>query len=172
MRRKPLVCTSSAAESTKAYRPCSSRLTAQSQWAAILGRPRLTAASPCWTAFAQRGYRVGCAHRQGLSLRSRVARLRVRSTVLKATLKWRGKCGLTIHSSRRRFAARLNSGVGRRGDWVRSIETEIATRGTPERVWAVLTDFRKYPEWNPFIRDASGELAIGARLKVRVHPPD
>src|SRR5262245_43442186 len=48
MRRKPLVCTSSAAESTKVYRPCSSRLTAQSQWAAILGRPRLTAASPCW----------------------------------------------------------------------------------------------------------------------------
>jgi hypothetical protein len=28
-----------------------------------------------------------------------------------ATLKWRGKCGLTIHSSRSRFAARLNSGV-------------------------------------------------------------
>lgn len=55
---------------------------------------------------------------------------------------------------------------------MRSIETEIAIRGTPERVWAVLTDFRKYPEWNPFIRDASGELAIGARLKVRVHPPD
>src|SRR6185295_3249652 len=26
--------------------------------------------------------------------------------ILRATLKWRGKCGLTIHSSRRRFAAR------------------------------------------------------------------
>src|SRR4029077_4632308 len=36
-------------------------------------------------------------------------------TILRATLKWRGKCGLTIHSSRRRFAARLNSGVRRHG---------------------------------------------------------
>jgi hypothetical protein len=38
-------------------------------------------------------------------------RLRVRPTVLRATLKWRGKCGLTIHSSRSRFAARLNSEI-------------------------------------------------------------
>src|SRR6185503_11768276 len=48
MRRKPPVFTSSAAESTKTYRPCSSRLTARLQWVAILGRPRSTAASPCW----------------------------------------------------------------------------------------------------------------------------
>jgi hypothetical protein len=45
-------------------------------------------------------------------VRPRTARLRVRPTVLRATLKWRGKCGLTIHSSRSRFAARLNSDVG------------------------------------------------------------
>src|SRR5216684_4543728 len=48
MRRKPPVFTSSAAESTKRYRPCSSLLTARLQWAAILGRPRSMAASPCW----------------------------------------------------------------------------------------------------------------------------
>src|SRR5207344_585990 len=35
-------------ESTKTYRPCSSRLTARLQWVAILGRPRSTVASPCW----------------------------------------------------------------------------------------------------------------------------
>ena len=29
----------------------------------------------------------------------------------KGSLKWRGKCGLTIHSSRTRFAGRYNSGV-------------------------------------------------------------
>src|SRR6185369_16431392 len=36
-------------------------------------------------------------------------------TILRATLKWRGKCGLTVQSSRSRFAARLNSGVRRQG---------------------------------------------------------
>src|SRR4030095_6997189 len=62
-----------------------------------------------------RGHRVGGAYRQGLSVRPRTARLRVRPTVLRATLKWRGKCGLTIHSRRRRFAARFNSGVSPTG---------------------------------------------------------
>src|SRR6185369_15649061 len=61
------------------------------------------------TAFARQGHRVGGAFRQGLSVRPRTARLRVRPTVLRTTLKWRGKCGLTIHSSRSRFAARLQA---------------------------------------------------------------
>jgi hypothetical protein len=55
---------------------------------------------------------------------------------------------------------------------VKSIRTEITIRGTPEEVWSVLTDFRKYPYWNPFIREASGEVKAGARLKIRMHPPD
>jgi hypothetical protein len=55
---------------------------------------------------------------------------------------------------------------------VKRIETEITIRGTPEQVWSVLTDFRKYPDWNPFIREASGEVKMGARLEVRIHPPD
>lgn len=54
---------------------------------------------------------------------------------------------------------------------MRRIQTEITIRGTPERVWAVLTDFRRYPDWNPFIREASGEIRIGARLDIRIHPP-
>ena len=55
---------------------------------------------------------------------------------------------------------------------MRSIETEITIRGTPEQVWSVLTNFQKYPDWNPFIREASGEVKTGARLTVRIHPPD
>lgn len=54
---------------------------------------------------------------------------------------------------------------------MKRIETEITIRGAPDRVWAALTDFGRYPEWNPFIRQASGLVAIGARLTVRIHPP-
>jgi hypothetical protein len=38
-------------------------------------------------------------------------------------------------------------------------------------VWAVISDFAAYPEWNPFIRRISGELCEGARLEVRIEPP-
>jgi hypothetical protein len=55
---------------------------------------------------------------------------------------------------------------------VKIIETDILILGSPERVWKVLTDFAKYPDWNPFIQKASGEAQTGARLKVRMVPPD
>ena len=55
---------------------------------------------------------------------------------------------------------------------MRRIETEITIQGTPEQVWSVLTDFPRYPDWNPFIREASGEATPGARLTVRLHLPD
>jgi hypothetical protein len=32
-------------------------------------------------------------------------------------------------------------------------------------------DFRRYPEWSPLIRQASGDVEIGARLTLRIHPP-
>ena len=55
---------------------------------------------------------------------------------------------------------------------MKTIATEIAIQATPERVWTILTDFAKYPEWNPFIREASGEVKTGSRLEVRIHPPE
>ena len=53
---------------------------------------------------------------------------------------------------------------------MRRISTAIDIAATPERVWAVLADLAAYPEWNPFIRSASGRLAEGARLTVRLTP--
>ncbi|MFV9678130.1 MAG: SRPBCC family protein [Methanosarcinales archaeon] len=35
-----------------------------------------------------------------------------------------------------------------------------------ERIWQILTDFSVFPQWNPFIRRASGEVKTGARLEV------
>lgn len=54
---------------------------------------------------------------------------------------------------------------------MKKIETEITIHGTPEQVWEVLTDFRMYPDWNPFIREASGLIETGTRLELRLHPP-
>lgn len=42
----------------------------------------------------------------------------------------------------------------------------------PDQVWAVLTDFESFPEWNPFIVRASGELKVGERLSVALQVPD
>jgi hypothetical protein len=54
---------------------------------------------------------------------------------------------------------------------VKEISVTTVIRGTPLDVWSVLTDFAKYPEWNPFIREASGDIEVGSRLRVRIHPP-
>ncbi len=37
-------------------------------------------------------------------------------------------------------------------------------------VWEVLTTFDEYPDWNPFIREISGELSEGSRLSVSIQP--
>lgn len=44
--------------------------------------------------------------------------------------------------------------------------TEIAAPA--EAVWAVLTDLSRFPEWNPFIRRASGVPRYGQEVRVRV----
>lgn len=51
------------------------------------------------------------------------------------------------------------------------LHTEIEINATPETVWAVLTDLPAYPDWNPFITSAEGELVAGARLVNRLEPP-
>jgi hypothetical protein len=44
------------------------------------------------------------------------------------------------------------------------VETELEAR--PEDVWAVLTDLSRFSAWNPFIREASGTIEVGARVRV------
>jgi hypothetical protein len=55
---------------------------------------------------------------------------------------------------------------------MRSISETVDIAATPERVWGVLADLPAYQEWNPFIRSASGQLAEGARLTLRMAPPE
>lgn len=51
------------------------------------------------------------------------------------------------------------------------IETQIAIKASPSKVWSILTDFSAMPSWNPFITAISGDLLPGRRLSVTVVPP-
>ena len=53
-----------------------------------------------------------------------------------------------------------------------NIQTQIDIDALPEQVWSVLIDFQRYPDWNPFIREIRGEIQKGAKLYVRLGPPD
>ena len=45
-----------------------------------------------------------------------------------------------------------------------SIETSVDIDGSPQQVWATLTDFAEYPEWNPTLTGMRGDLEVGATL--------
>ncbi len=47
----------------------------------------------------------------------------------------------------------------------REIGTEIEIDAQPARVWAVLTDFSSYPEWNTFLHWVEGRIAEGERIR-------
>lgn len=51
---------------------------------------------------------------------------------------------------------------------LREVRTEIEINAPPERVWGLLKDFDAFPQWNPFLRSAKGDVREGARLEVRM----
>jgi hypothetical protein len=53
---------------------------------------------------------------------------------------------------------------------MRELRTEIEFDGTPEDTWALLADLPGHRAWNPFITEIEGELAVGAKLEVRLQP--
>lgn len=53
----------------------------------------------------------------------------------------------------------------------RMLHTEIVIDAPAEDVWSILTEFTAYPDWNPFIREISGDLEAGSRLEVELAPP-
>lgn len=52
------------------------------------------------------------------------------------------------------------------------LATEITIDASAERVWAILSDFGSYPDWNPFIREIRGQPREGTRLTIVLQPPD
>jgi hypothetical protein len=54
---------------------------------------------------------------------------------------------------------------------MKTVSATIEIAAPPMAVWAVLTDLARYPEWNPLFPEASGEVAVGKRIRLRsVHP--
>ena len=48
--------------------------------------------------------------------------------------------------------------------------SEIEIHASSERVWQILSDFKAFPQWDPFIRWTKGEAKAGARLEVHIQP--
>ncbi len=53
---------------------------------------------------------------------------------------------------------------------MKELRSEIEIEASAERVWQLLTDFAHFPQWNPFIRRASGNAKVGQRLEVNIQP--
>jgi hypothetical protein len=53
----------------------------------------------------------------------------------------------------------------------KTIRSDITIAASAEQIWAILTDFSSYPQWNPFVQSISGDLSDGGRLVVRIVPP-
>ena len=54
----------------------------------------------------------------------------------------------------------------------KEIKTEIHINASPAKVWAIFSDFKSYPQWNPFIKSLTGEVKVGGRIVARIQPPD
>lgn len=53
----------------------------------------------------------------------------------------------------------------------KEIRTELVIKASPAIVWSVLTDFKKYPSWNPFIKWIKGEAIEGSKITALIEPP-
>ena len=51
---------------------------------------------------------------------------------------------------------------------MKEIVTEIEIDASAEAVWEILVDFGAYPDWNPLIRSAVGEVLELKRIKIKV----
>ncbi len=52
------------------------------------------------------------------------------------------------------------------------IRTTVNIDAPPATVWAILVDFERYPEWNPYHISLRGEAYEGATLQLRILRPD
>jgi hypothetical protein len=51
---------------------------------------------------------------------------------------------------------------------LKEIRTEIDIRAPVEKVWDLLTDFKNFELWNPFIRKIEGTPSLGTKIKIHL----
>jgi hypothetical protein len=52
------------------------------------------------------------------------------------------------------------------------LRSEVEINASPAHVYAVLTDFARYEQWNPFLTAVRGTLAVGQKLNVEMSLPE
>jgi len=52
------------------------------------------------------------------------------------------------------------------------LRSEVEIDASPAHVYAILTDFANYGDWNPFLTVVQGELAVGRILSVEMSLPE
>lgn len=59
------------------------------------------------------------------------------------------------------------------GAFAAHIDSDIVINAPPSIVWAILSDFKSYPSWNPFVRKIEGPMVVGDHLSIEIRPsPD
>lgn len=53
---------------------------------------------------------------------------------------------------------------------MKEIVTKIKINAPATTVWEALTKFEDYPTWNPFIRQAEGQVKLSEVLRVKIQP--
>lgn len=53
---------------------------------------------------------------------------------------------------------------------MRELKTEIEIDAPASKIWSILMNFDKYPEWNPFIISITGRPHLRERLNVTIQP--
>ena len=52
----------------------------------------------------------------------------------------------------------------------KELKSQIEIQASPGRVWEILSDFKSYREWNPFITYILGEARVGTRINMKIRP--
>ena len=51
---------------------------------------------------------------------------------------------------------------------MKTIETDIIVNSNPDKSWGILTNFKEYELWNPFMTKVVGNAILGSRIEVNI----